>query len=127
MIRQDLATVWPPSARVAAKAGHPPMSPLQAIRRKCLDCSGGQYLEVRSCEAIGCPLWPFRSGLHPYTRSRLLEADADKRRPAGIETPADPSSTKTPLQQASCQEGVAFTVESGEVFTRNTGRAPVEA
>ena len=72
MSRQSLAAVWPPTAAVAASAGHKPMSPMQAIRRKCLDCSGGQIVEVKLCEAVTCALWPFRAGaasLHQNSRA----------------------------------------------------------
>lgn len=34
----------------------------QAIRAKCLDCSGNNRAEVRRCPVIGCPLWPYRMG-----------------------------------------------------------------
>ncbi len=37
-----------------------------AIRRKCIDCSGGKIVEVRRCEAVSCSLWPFRLGSNPY-------------------------------------------------------------
>lgn len=62
----ELATVWPPTAAVAASAGHEQMSPLTAIRRKCLDCCVDQVSEIRRCEALKCPLWPFLAGRHPY-------------------------------------------------------------
>jgi hypothetical protein len=42
------------------------MDQRDAIRRKCIDCSGGKIAEVRHCEAIACPLWPFRLGSNPY-------------------------------------------------------------
>ena len=51
---------------VAREAGHKPQSPLRAIRAKCLDCSCYQVSEVRLCEAVKCPLWPFRAGKHPW-------------------------------------------------------------
>ena len=41
------------------------LSPLQAIRAMCLDCCGGQLVEVRECPASSCPLWPYRFGKHP--------------------------------------------------------------
>jgi len=41
------------------------MSPIEAIRRKCLDCSCYQRSEVALCQAMSCPLWPFRAGKHP--------------------------------------------------------------
>ena len=34
----------------------------QAIRAKCLDCSGGNRAEVRHCPSNDCPLWPYRLG-----------------------------------------------------------------
>ncbi len=37
-----------------------------AIRRRCIDCCGGEPSEVRRCEAIPCSLWPFRLGGDPY-------------------------------------------------------------
>jgi len=37
------------------------LTPLKAIRAKCLDCSGGNAQEVRKCPVKTCPLWPFRS------------------------------------------------------------------
>lgn len=45
----------------------------QAIREKCLDCAGYNYVEVRECPAHGCPLWPFRLGSEK--RSRLHKTD----------------------------------------------------
>jgi hypothetical protein len=62
----ELAATWPPTAAVAREAGHKPQSPLRAIRDKCLDCSCYQVSEVRRCEAVKCPLWPFRAGRHPW-------------------------------------------------------------
>jgi hypothetical protein len=66
MTRSELIAIWPPTATAARKAGHEPMSPLKAIRAKCFDCSYYQVGEIRQCEAISCPLWPFRAGKHPW-------------------------------------------------------------
>ena len=41
---------------------------LQAIRRKCLDCSCYQPSEVRLCPATACELWPYRFGRDPSPR-----------------------------------------------------------
>jgi hypothetical protein len=38
-----------------------PKTPLQAIRAKCLDCSGGYVAEVEYCPIPDCPLYAFRS------------------------------------------------------------------
>jgi len=67
--RTELASHWPPTAEIAREAGHTRQSPLRAIRTKCLDCSCYQVSEVRLCEAVKCPLWPFRAGRHPWHAS----------------------------------------------------------
>ena len=41
------------------------LTPLKAIRLKCLDCSGGQPKEVRYCPAKECDLYPYRFGKNP--------------------------------------------------------------
>lgn len=41
------------------------MTPLQAIRQKCLDCCCGQSSEVKNCTVSGCSLYPFRLGRKP--------------------------------------------------------------
>ena len=64
--RTERDAVWPPTAEIARQAGHTPASPLKAIRAKCLDCSCYQISEVRLCEAVNCPLWPFRAAKHPW-------------------------------------------------------------
>ena len=105
MNRSELAAVWPPDARTAAKAGHEQMSPVQAIRRKCLDCSGHQLIEVKLCAAVTCALLPFRAGRHPYMKPRLLEADSDRGVRSGTPEPAKPSSVAMGLLQASGAQG----------------------
>lgn len=37
----------------------------RAIRNKCLDCCAGNDAEVRRCELIQCPLFPYRFGCSP--------------------------------------------------------------
>jgi hypothetical protein len=49
-------------------AGHEPMSPLQALRARCLDCCGYQEKEVALCPAVECPSWPFRMGTDPWRK-----------------------------------------------------------
>jgi hypothetical protein len=41
------------------------LTPLRAIRTKCLDCSGGSVAEIRLCVMERCPLYPFRRGHRP--------------------------------------------------------------
>lgn len=44
------------------------ITPLKAIRAKCLDCSGFHPSEVRNCESTECPLFTFRMGRNPNRR-----------------------------------------------------------
>lgn len=48
------------------------MTPMKAIRAKCLDCCGGQYSEVKLCPATNCPLYDFRLGKNPNRKPRNL-------------------------------------------------------
>jgi len=41
------------------------LTPLKAIRRKCLDCCCNQIVEVRLCTCEKCPLWEYRMGHRP--------------------------------------------------------------
>jgi hypothetical protein len=41
------------------------LTPLRAIRRKCLDCCAGSAKEVRLCRARDCPLYGYRAGRNP--------------------------------------------------------------
>lgn len=45
----------------------------KAIRKKCLDCSGGYTNEVRDCWATNCPLFPYRFGANPKAAIRALQ------------------------------------------------------
>jgi hypothetical protein len=38
------------------------ISPLQAIRKYCIECSGGCKVEVENCPIKSCPLYVFRFG-----------------------------------------------------------------
>ena len=46
------------------------MTPMKAIREKCLDCSGGSSNEVKLCTVTGCALYPFRLGKNPNIKKR---------------------------------------------------------
>jgi hypothetical protein len=41
-------------------------SPLKAIRRKCVECSGGSAELSARCTCFNCPLWDYRFGTNPY-------------------------------------------------------------
>ncbi len=54
------------------------LTPIKAIRAKCLDCTGNQPKEVRLCTCLSCPLWGYRMGVRP-DHPRALEANEDAR------------------------------------------------
>jgi hypothetical protein len=38
------------------------LTPLKAVRAKCIDCSGSELKEVRNCSLVECPLYHLRMG-----------------------------------------------------------------
>ena len=41
------------------------LTPIKAIRTKCLECCCGQVKEVRECVVKNCALYPYRMGHRP--------------------------------------------------------------
>ncbi len=41
------------------------LTPLKAIKKHCLECSGYEKKQVRECEIKECVLFPFRLGSNP--------------------------------------------------------------
>lgn len=46
------------------------LTPVKAIRAKCLDCCAGQMAEVRECKIEDCPLYGFRMGKNPNRKGK---------------------------------------------------------
>ena len=60
------------------------LTPIKAIRRKCLDCSNGSAHEVKLCPVDRCPLYPYRFGTNPYIKPReLTEEQREEMRERG--------------------------------------------
>ena len=49
------------------------LTPLRAVRLKCLDCCGDSSKEVEACSAVSCPLWWYRKS------PSSLDATADRK------------------------------------------------
>ena len=65
------------------------MTPMQAIRAKCLDCMCGQANEVKQCPCSDCPLYEYRTGHTPNRAGREMTpeqraAAADRLRRARV-------------------------------------------
>ena len=58
--------------------GHARVSPLRALRLKCLDCCNGSAQEVRLCTAVDCASWPFRMAKNPWLSPLSAEARAQR-------------------------------------------------
>ena len=64
--KQGDTLFYPLEWRMTAAEFHAgPHSAVQAIKRKCFDCSGASKSEVRNCGFIDCALHPFRQGRNP--------------------------------------------------------------
>ena len=49
------------------------LTPLKAIRAKCLDCCCGNKKEVRECTLEKCTLHPYRMGKRPKLDEQVDE------------------------------------------------------
>jgi hypothetical protein len=49
------------------------LTPIKAIRAKCLDCCCGHANEVKLCELKDCTLHPYRLGKNPYIKRELSD------------------------------------------------------
>jgi len=38
------------------------LTPMRALRLRCLDCCAWSQKEVRECRCKDCPCWPYRMG-----------------------------------------------------------------
>ena len=59
-----------PSREALEALGLRRMSPLKAIRKRCLECTCGSAREVALCPSRSCPNWPFRFGSDPWSPPR---------------------------------------------------------
>jgi hypothetical protein len=51
------------------------MTPMKAIRAKCIDCCCGEKKEIRYCPIERCPLWPYRMGKRPVKDTDIDNKD----------------------------------------------------
>lgn len=59
------------------------LSPVKAIKIKCLDCSGGSKKEVRECIIQDCSLYPFRLGKNPNRKLKRNSVSTIEKKPIG--------------------------------------------
>ena len=51
------------------------LTPIKAIRKKCLECCKGQVKEVRECSIKKCALWAYRHGHRPKGEEITTESN----------------------------------------------------
>ncbi len=51
------------------------LTPMKAIRKKCLDCCCNQQVEVKNCPCEKCPLHAYRMGKRPKGDNFPVEAE----------------------------------------------------
>ena len=55
------------------------ITPMKAIRLKCLDCCCGSSKEVELCPCENCPLYLFRFGKKTYLKQTLTDEQRKER------------------------------------------------
>ena len=55
------------------------MTPMKAIRAKCIDCCCGEKKEIRLCPIERCPLWPYRMGKRPVKDTDIDKKDREQK------------------------------------------------
>lgn len=55
------------------------LTPLKAIRAKCMDCCCGQAKEIKLCNMKNCPLYPYRMGKRPKVDKDIDEGDIEEK------------------------------------------------
>lgn len=91
------------------------LTPVRAIRAKCLDCCCGSSNEVELCPCDGehsdlCPLWKYRLGHNPNRTGRTL---SEEERKAAAERLGNYRKNRSPLSVSNRSQAVD--VESGEI------------
>ena len=51
------------------------LTPIKSIREKCKQCCICNYKEIKECNIIDCPIWPYRMGKRPTPEEKKLYLD----------------------------------------------------
>ena len=68
------------------------LTPVKAIRAKCIDCCCGKMNEVRLCAAVDCPLHEYRMGHRPKNSDVANDFEVDDFE--GVISPASDGAVK---------------------------------
>ena len=73
------------------------LTPLRAIRQKCLDCCCGNRAEVKRCPAVNCTLHPYRMGHRPTGHTDTPEEETAVNNPESPHFPTAEAKKESPL------------------------------
>jgi len=107
-----------------AQLGHERISPMKALRLRCLDCCAGSPARVRLCESVTCPSWPFRMGRSPW-RKPISDATRERLARSAFKIAATQSAPQKTAASVETQEGAATTLPGNAraaESTSGTGR-----
>ena len=54
------------------------MTPMQAIRAKCMECSNDSFKEIKLCPITACPLYDFRLGKNPNIKREYTQEQREE-------------------------------------------------
>ena len=61
------------------------LTPVKAIRAKCIECSGGNRSEADRCQIKDCPLYAYRRGKNPNRKPRVMTEEQRERMRENLE------------------------------------------
>lgn len=61
------------------------LTPVKAIRAKCIECSGGNRSEADRCQIKDCPLYADRHGKNPNRKPRVMTEEQRERMRGNLE------------------------------------------
>lgn len=61
------------------------LTPIKAIRAKCIECSGGNRSEADRCQIKDCPLYTYRHGRNPNRKPRVMTEEQREKMRVNLE------------------------------------------
>ena len=99
--------------------GQQSMSPMKALRLRCLDCCAGSTARVRLCVSATCPSWPFRMGRSPW-RQPISDATRERLARSAFKIAATQSAPQKTAASVETREGAATTLPGNARAAKST-------
>lgn len=94
--------------------GHARVSPLRALRLRCLDCCNDPAQEVRLGTAVDCSSWPFGMGRNPWS-GPISDARREHGRRLGLERAANRAGPFPEMAEIDASPSDGVRVPSGKL------------